>query len=213
MRKSRRQLARVIREGSFYQELDKRRACWNVRHQASHRKRLLWRKCNHRAIIRRRAPCATNHFQLRRGKRLERDPSARLRAFLQRPIADDSAEWRDRIRSILKTQPGWHVIGEACDGFEAVQLTTKLCPDVVLLDIGMPFLNGIEVARRIPQGSSISRIIFVTQEHDADIRMAALATGAEAYLLKANATSELLPAVEAALRNVTEAKEPVPNLS
>ena len=77
-------------------------------------------------------------------------------------IADDSAEWRSRIRTILKTQPGWQVIGEACVGLEAVHLTTKLCPDIVLLDIGMPFLNGIEVAKRISQGSSSSRIIFVT---------------------------------------------------
>jgi len=120
-------------------------------------------------------------------------------------IADDSTEWRNRIRSMLKTQPGWQVIGEACDGLEAVQLTTKLCPDIVLLDIGMPFLNGIEVAKRIPQGSASSRIIFVTQEHDADIRMAALATGAEAYLLKANAAKELLPAVETVIRNVADA--------
>jgi DNA-binding NarL/FixJ family response regulator len=61
----------------------------------------------------------------------------------------------------------------------------------------MPMLNGIEAAKRIRQRSPSSRIIFVTQESDADIRTAALATGAEGYLLKTNAMNELLPAVEA----------------
>jgi DNA-binding NarL/FixJ family response regulator len=98
---------------------------------------------------------------------------------------------------MLETRPEWHVIGEACDGLEAVQRTTELQPDVVLLDIGMPALNGIEAAKRIRQDAPGSRIIFVTQESDAEIRTAALATGAEGYLLKVNAMRELLPAVEA----------------
>jgi len=113
-------------------------------------------------------------------------------------IADDSAEWRVRIRSMLKTRSEWQVIGEARDGLEAVHKTTELCPDIVLLDIGMPVLNGIEAARRIRQNSHSSRIIFVTQENDEEIRSAALALGAEEYVLKANATTELLVAVEAA---------------
>jgi CheY-like chemotaxis protein len=112
-------------------------------------------------------------------------------------VADDFAEWRVRVRTMLQARPEWEVIGEACDGVEAVQRTTELHPDIVLLDIGMPMLNGIEAARRIRQHSPSSRIIFVTQESDADIRTAALATGAEGYLLKANAMTELLPAVEA----------------
>jgi CheY-like chemotaxis protein len=112
-------------------------------------------------------------------------------------VADDFADWRVRVRSMLETRPEWHVIGEACDGLEAVQRTTELQPDVVLLDIGMPALNGIEAAKRIRQDAPGSRIIFVTQESDAEIRTAALATGAEGYLLKVNAMRELLPAVEA----------------
>ena len=116
-------------------------------------------------------------------------------------VADDFAEWRVRVRSMLQTRPEWQVIGEASDGLEAVQRTTELQPDLVLLDIGMPILNGIEAAKRIRQDSPSSRIIFVTQETDADIRAAALATGAKGYLLKVNAMSELLPAVEASLPN------------
>lgn len=113
-------------------------------------------------------------------------------------IADDSAEWRIRIRSLLKARPEWQVISEACDGLDAVHTTTELSPDIVLLDIGMPVLNGLEAARRIRQNSPSSRIIFVTQENDEEIRSAALAIGAEEYVLKANATTELLLAVEAA---------------
>jgi|SRR6516165_6460310 DNA-binding NarL/FixJ family response regulator len=116
-------------------------------------------------------------------------------------VVDDFAEWRGRVRSMLQAQPEWQVIGEACDGLEAVQRTQELHPDIVVLDIGMPKLGGIEAAKRIRRDSPSSRIIFVTQENDADIRSAALATGAEAYLVKANAASELLPAIDAALGN------------
>jgi DNA-binding NarL/FixJ family response regulator len=121
-------------------------------------------------------------------------------------VADDFADWRVRIRSMLQAQPEWQIIGEACDGLEAVQRTKELHPDIVVLDIGMPKLGGIEAAKRIRQDSPSSRIIFVTQENDADIRTAALATGAEGYLLKANAMSELLPTVEIALRDGHDAR-------
>jgi DNA-binding NarL/FixJ family response regulator len=116
-------------------------------------------------------------------------------------VVDDFAEWRARIRSLLQAQPEWQVVGEASDGLEAAEKATKLRPDIVVLDIGMPRLGGIEAAKRIRRDSPGSRIIFVTQENDADIRIAALATGAEGYLLKASAWNELVPAVEAALRD------------
>lgn len=116
-------------------------------------------------------------------------------------LVDDSAPWRLVERSILEAIPGFRVIGEANDGLEAIGKSSKLNPDVVLLDIGMPLLNGIEAAKRIRKDSPSSRIVFVTQDNDADIRNAALATGAEGYLLKANAVRELVPAVKAALRD------------
>lgn len=120
-------------------------------------------------------------------------------------VADDSADWRAQTRSLLQMRPEWEVIGEACDGIQAVQRTTELRPDLVLLDIGMPMLDGIEAAKRIRQVSPSTKIVFVTQEDDADVRIAALATGAEEYLLKTNARSELLRAVEDASPTVHDA--------
>lgn len=116
-------------------------------------------------------------------------------------IADDFAEWRARVREILGGRPEWEIIGEACDGLEAVQKALELRPDLVLLDIGMPILNGIEAAKRIRQYSPGPEIIFLTQNNDADVRTAALATGAAGYLLKANVWGKLPLTIEAALRD------------
>ena len=95
--------------------------------------------------------------------------------------------------------PTWKVIAEAGDGLEAVEKATKLRPDVVLLDIAMPVLNGIEAAKRIKQASPASKIIFLTQDIDGEVRSAALATGAEGWVFKAKAACDLQPAVKAAL--------------
>jgi DNA-binding NarL/FixJ family response regulator len=121
-------------------------------------------------------------------------------------LVDDSEQWLRVERSIVQAIPGFCVIGEARDGLEAIEQSSKLSPDIVLLDIGMPLLNGIDAAQQIRKDSPSSRVVFVTQEQDAEIRDAALATGAEGFLLKANAVRELLPAVEAALRRPPDAR-------
>jgi len=121
-------------------------------------------------------------------------------------LVDDSDQWRLVERSIVQAIPGFCVIGEARNGLEAIEQSSKLSPDIVLLDIGMPLLNGIDAAQQIRKDSPSSRVVFVTQDHDAEIRDAALATGAEGFLLKANAVRELLPAVEAALRKPLDAR-------
>ena len=114
-------------------------------------------------------------------------------------LADDSAPWRSELRSLLRSKPEWTIVFEACNGLEAVQKTRELNPDVVLLDIGMPGLNGIEAARIIRQKSPNCLIVFVTENRDADIRDAAMGTGASGYVVKADAGRELLEAIQAAL--------------
>jgi len=116
-------------------------------------------------------------------------------------VADDFAPWRREVRAILQARPEWSVIGEAGDGWQAIQKAEKLRPDLVLLDIGMPGLSGIQAAEDIQRISPGSKIIFLTQDGDVAVRRAALAAGARGYVLKASAVSELIPAISAAVRN------------
>jgi DNA-binding NarL/FixJ family response regulator len=115
-------------------------------------------------------------------------------------IADDFKRWRRQVRQLLKVRPELQVIGEASDGSEAVQKADDLKPDLIVLDIGLPKLNGIEAARRIGQVSPGSKILFLSQNNDPDIVQEALDTGALGYVHKTSARTELLPAVEAVLR-------------
>src|SRR5215813_8224604 len=111
-------------------------------------------------------------------------------------IVDDSKQWRETLRCMMQATTDYQVVDEASDALEAVQKAAQLHPDIVLLDIGMPILNGIEAAPKIRRASSHAKIVFVTQENDDDVRAAALATGAEGYLLKSGVVSELIPALD-----------------
>ena len=115
-------------------------------------------------------------------------------------LADDFAEWRLRIRSIL-SGPEWQIVFEACDGLEAVQKMNELRPDIALLDIGMPRMNGIEAAKKIRRELPDCKIIFVTQHIDEDVLSAAVDAGGESCLLKSKATTDLALAIEDALRD------------
>ena len=114
-------------------------------------------------------------------------------------VVDDFAPWRDQIRSLLDTRPEWSIVGEASNGPEAVKKATEMQPDIILLDVGMPFMSGIEAAKAIRHRCPNSRILFVTQDGDNDIRNAAMRLGAAAYVLKANAGSQLLDAIDSAM--------------
>ena len=92
------------------------------------------------------------------------------------------------------------VLGEAADGLQAVQKAVELQPGLILLDIGLPILSGIEAADEISRLLPAAKILFVSQNNDADIVTAALSTGAKGYVHKQNAATDLLPAVEAVLR-------------
>ena len=115
-------------------------------------------------------------------------------------VVDDFRDWRRQVSLLLRARLEWQVIAEAPDGSDAVQKAKDLKPDLVLLDINLPKLNGIEVARRIRQLSPGSKIVFLTQDCDPDVVQAALRTGANGYLYKAHAQSDLLLAIEAVLR-------------
>jgi DNA-binding NarL/FixJ family response regulator len=91
-------------------------------------------------------------------------------------------------------------VGEAADGLEALQRADELQPDLVLLDIHLPKLNGIQVAIRIGHASPGVKVLFTSQSTDADLVNAALSKGAHGYLLKVDAGKELLPAIESVLR-------------
>jgi len=116
-------------------------------------------------------------------------------------IVDDFAPWREQLRSILEARPEWSVIGEGCDGNEAIEKATQMQPDIILLDIGMPYVNGIEAAKIIRQRCPKSKILFVTQDGDVDVRNAAIRVGAAGYLLKANIVHELVETITAVLRS------------
>jgi DNA-binding NarL/FixJ family response regulator len=115
-------------------------------------------------------------------------------------LAEDYQPFRSYLASTLKGKLAWNDICEVADGFEAVEKAQRLQPQLILLDIGLPMLNGIEAARQIKILSPDSRILFVSQETSADVVEEALKTGAEGYICKMDAGGELLAAIDAVLR-------------
>jgi DNA-binding response OmpR family regulator len=115
-------------------------------------------------------------------------------------VVDDFARWRDFVLEKLRENHNLRVIGVASDGLEAIQKAEELQPDLILLDIGLPSLNGIEVARQIRELSPKSKILFLSQESSTDVVQGALSTGAHGYVLKSEAGRELLDGVNAVLR-------------
>jgi DNA-binding NarL/FixJ family response regulator len=112
-------------------------------------------------------------------------------------VVDDYEPWRRHIRSAIQTSPHWRIVGEAVDGVEAVQKAQALELDLILLDIGLPRLDGIQAARQILSLHRDSRILFVSEHQSPDIVDAALATAAGGYLLKSEAGRELFFAMDA----------------
>jgi len=112
-------------------------------------------------------------------------------------VVEDYEPLRRFVRSTVAKRPELQVVCEVSDGLEAVFKAAELQPDLIVLDIGLPSLNGIEVARRIRRLAPASRILFLTQESSADVAREALSVGALGYVAKAQAGRELLPALEA----------------
>jgi DNA-binding NarL/FixJ family response regulator len=112
-------------------------------------------------------------------------------------VVDDFELFRRFICSTLEKRPELQIVGEAWDGLEAVRKAEELQPDLIVLDIGLPTLNGIEAARQIRKLSPQSKILFVSQETSTDVVQDALGLGALGYVAKTNAGIELLAAVDA----------------
>jgi DNA-binding NarL/FixJ family response regulator len=115
-------------------------------------------------------------------------------------VADDYEPFRRFICSKLESRPDLEVVGEASDGLEAVEKAQALKPNLILLDIGLPGLNGIEAAHRISRLIPTATILFVSQISDADVVQEALRNGAKGYVWKPDAGIDLMLAIEVALR-------------
>ena len=115
-------------------------------------------------------------------------------------LVDDFESWRRFVVSTLRQRPGFEILAEVSDGLVAVEKAEELEPDLILMDVGLPILNGIEAARRILDRTPQSRILFLSENRSLDVAREALRTGAGGYVLKADAGRDLLPAVEAVLQ-------------
>jgi two-component system response regulator NreC len=117
-------------------------------------------------------------------------------------LADDHTVMRKGLRLLLESQPGFQVVAEASTGREAVSLAEQHEPDVIVMDVAMPLLNGIEAARQIAARLPQAAIVFLSMHSDESYVLRALKAGARAYLLKDSAENDLIEAV----RTVTDGK-------
>ena len=115
-------------------------------------------------------------------------------------LVDDFEPWRTHVRSFLSKQPGFKVVAEAFDGREAVQRAEEVQPGLILLDIGLPRLSGIDAARIIRQVARVAKILFVSENRDLDIIRAALSAGGHGYVVKLDAATDLLVAMRTVVR-------------
>ena len=114
-------------------------------------------------------------------------------------LVDDHPIVRQGLRTLLEGRPGWEVVGEASDGIEALDKVESLQPDVVVLDVTMPRMNGLQACRLIQQKPKATalEVLFVTQHDSPQMMREALDAGARGYVVKSNAARDLLDAVEA----------------
>src|SRR5271163_5013168 len=112
-------------------------------------------------------------------------------------VADDHPVVRHGLRTLLGSRPEWEIIDEAENGIEAVEKADRLKPDVILLDVSMPGMDGLEACRRIRKSVPKSEILIVTQHDSPQMMREALSAGARGYVVKSDAARDLLAAVDA----------------
>ncbi len=118
-------------------------------------------------------------------------------------LADDHEIMRVGLRTLLEREPNWSVVGEAADGEEAVDMILSLKPDVALLDIAMPKLNGLDAAKQILAQSAGTKIVLLSAHDSTEVISEVLDSGAKGYVLKSDAARDLVAAVEAVRGNHT----------
>ena len=111
-------------------------------------------------------------------------------------VADDHEIVREGLRALIQQHPDWEVCGEATNGREAVEAAAKLEPDIVIMDVGMPELNGLDATRRIKRQLPKTEVLIFTANETEEIVRHVFKAGARAYLLKAEANKHLIPALE-----------------
>jgi DNA-binding NarL/FixJ family response regulator len=111
-------------------------------------------------------------------------------------IVDDHAVVRRGVRALLESQPGWEVAGEAVTGREAVDLAKRLYPDIVVMDLSLPELNGLDAARQILKDSPRTEVLVLTMHHSEELVRNVLQAGARGYVLKSDADESLIAAVQ-----------------
>jgi two-component system, NarL family, response regulator NreC len=116
-------------------------------------------------------------------------------------LADDHTVMRTGLRALLERQPNLEVVGESENGRETIELVAALRPDVVVMDIGMPVLNGIEATKRIVTEHPTTAVVILSMHADESYVMRALKAGARGYLLKDSAPSDLISAVQTVSQN------------
>jgi two-component system nitrate/nitrite response regulator NarL len=115
-------------------------------------------------------------------------------------VVDDFEPWRDFVRCAFLKQPELQIVGEAVNGLEAVQKVLELGPDLIVMDVGLPVLNGMDATRRVRDCNPQTKILFLSQIQSLEVIKQAASTGPSGYVVKADAAKELLPSVNAALR-------------
>ncbi len=112
-------------------------------------------------------------------------------------VVDDHPIVRRGLKTLLSGQPGWEVVDEAADGVEAVDKSSRLNPDLVVLDLSMPNMGGLEACRQIVKTAPQCEVLIVTQHDSPQMMREAGAAGARGYVVKSNIASELVNAVHA----------------
>jgi DNA-binding NarL/FixJ family response regulator len=116
-------------------------------------------------------------------------------------VVDDHSVVRKGVRALLESQPGWEVLAEATTGREAVQVVKRLQPDVVVMDLSMPDLNGLEATRQILKESPLTEVLVLTMHHADELVRDVLQAGARGYVLKSDADASLIQAVDSLRRH------------